>query len=296
MRIDRLVVASKNPDKIAEVEAVLRSASLVGEIVRGLDWPDVDEEAETLEGNALLKARAVAAETGLPAVADDTGLFVARPRRCAGHLRRPVRRTRRNLRRQRAVAPRPDGGSRRSCRRVPDRRRPGLAARRPGQRARRGHRGVRGSDGHHHRRTSRGERIRLRPHLRSRWPDTRRDPTCREEPDESSRSSAGCPRGGAPGSSGRLNVAAGPGRIDRPESPGQNHQARITRAESPGQNHIVGLAGFEPATPCSQSRCATKLRHSPEADWCEAPLCQLAGTKGKSSLSGKQLVTPLRHR
>ena len=77
MTIDRLVVASKNPDKIAEVEAVLRSASLVGEIVRGLDWPDVDEVAETLEGNALLKARAVAAETGLPAVADDTGLFVA---------------------------------------------------------------------------------------------------------------------------------------------------------------------------------------------------------------------------
>ena len=28
-------------------------------------------------------------------------------------------------------------------------------------------------------------------------------------------------------------------------------------------DRLVGLAGFEPATPCSQSRCATKLRHSP---------------------------------
>ena len=48
-----------------------------GEIVRGLSWPDVEETEATLEGNALLKARTVAAATGLPAVADDTGLEVA---------------------------------------------------------------------------------------------------------------------------------------------------------------------------------------------------------------------------
>ncbi len=77
MRFDRLVVASKNPDKIAEVEAILAELEVVGEIVRGLDWPDVDETEPTLEGNALLKARAVAAATGLPALADDTGLEVA---------------------------------------------------------------------------------------------------------------------------------------------------------------------------------------------------------------------------
>ena len=71
----RLVVASKNPDKIAEVEAVL--AALGGfEVVRGLAWPDVAETENTLEGNALLKARAAAAATGLAAVADDTGLEV----------------------------------------------------------------------------------------------------------------------------------------------------------------------------------------------------------------------------
>ena len=77
MKIDRLVVASKNPDKIAEVEEVLQSLGLVGEIVRGLEWPDVEETEPTLEGNALLKARAVAGATGLAALADDTGLEVA---------------------------------------------------------------------------------------------------------------------------------------------------------------------------------------------------------------------------
>jgi XTP/dITP diphosphohydrolase len=72
-----LVVASKNPDKIAEIEAVLAEAGLAIEVVRGLVWPDVDEIGATLEENALLKARAVAAATGLAALADDTGLEVA---------------------------------------------------------------------------------------------------------------------------------------------------------------------------------------------------------------------------
>lgn len=76
MTIARLVVASKNPDKIAEVEAVLVELDLVGEIIGGLDWPDVDETEPTLEGNALLKARAVAVATDSPALADDTGLEV----------------------------------------------------------------------------------------------------------------------------------------------------------------------------------------------------------------------------
>ena len=75
--IPRLVVASKNPDKIAEIEAVLVPLGLVDEIVRGLDWPDVEENGETLTDNALLKARSVVSFTGLPVVADDTGLEVA---------------------------------------------------------------------------------------------------------------------------------------------------------------------------------------------------------------------------
>ncbi len=76
MRIDRLVVASKNQDKLREIEAVLLGLGLVGEIVTGLDWPDVEETEPTLEGNALLKARSVAIATGLPSLADDTGLEV----------------------------------------------------------------------------------------------------------------------------------------------------------------------------------------------------------------------------
>ena len=72
----RVVVASKNPDKIREVEAVLARMDHPWEIVRGLDWPDVDETEPTLEGNATLKAVAVSEATGLPALADDTGLEV----------------------------------------------------------------------------------------------------------------------------------------------------------------------------------------------------------------------------
>ena len=74
--IPRLAVASKNPDKIKEIEEVLGQIGLADEIVQGLDWPDVEETGETLEENALIKARAVVQATGLPAIADDTGLEV----------------------------------------------------------------------------------------------------------------------------------------------------------------------------------------------------------------------------
>jgi XTP/dITP diphosphohydrolase len=71
-----VVVASKNSDKIREVEAVLSGLHLGIEVVRGYEWPEVDETEPTLEGNALLKARAVRSATGLAALADDTGLEV----------------------------------------------------------------------------------------------------------------------------------------------------------------------------------------------------------------------------
>ena len=74
MRVERLVVASHNPDKIAEIEAVLSETG--AEIVRDLNWPEIEENGSTLEENALLKAGAVWRATGLPALADDTGLFV----------------------------------------------------------------------------------------------------------------------------------------------------------------------------------------------------------------------------
>lgn len=74
--IPRLVVASRNPDKVAEIEEILEGTNLAEEIVRDLDWPEVEETGSTLEENALLKGRAVVEATGLPVLADDTGLEV----------------------------------------------------------------------------------------------------------------------------------------------------------------------------------------------------------------------------
>ena len=71
-----VVVASKNADKIAEVEAVLSALEPPIVVIGGHSWPYVDETENTLAGNALLKARAVVATTGHAAVADDTGLEV----------------------------------------------------------------------------------------------------------------------------------------------------------------------------------------------------------------------------
>jgi XTP/dITP diphosphohydrolase len=70
----RLVVATTNAGKLAEIAAVLgRGVELVA---RPASVGPVDEDTGTLEGNARKKAAAVAASTGEPAVADDTGLFV----------------------------------------------------------------------------------------------------------------------------------------------------------------------------------------------------------------------------
>ena len=76
MNLSRLVIASKNEHKIVEIVDVLESTGLDFELVRNAEWPDVEETEQTLEGNALLKARAVRAHTGLAVVADDTGLEV----------------------------------------------------------------------------------------------------------------------------------------------------------------------------------------------------------------------------
>ena len=76
MRLTRLVIASKNQHKIAEIMDVLAATGLAVELVDDADWPDVDETEATLEGNALLKAREVRAHTGYAVIADDTGLEV----------------------------------------------------------------------------------------------------------------------------------------------------------------------------------------------------------------------------
>jgi XTP/dITP diphosphohydrolase len=70
----QLVCASANPDKVAEISAILEG--VVDLVPRPDDVPEVVEDAGTLAGNARLKAAAICAATGLPAVSDDTGLFV----------------------------------------------------------------------------------------------------------------------------------------------------------------------------------------------------------------------------
>ncbi len=70
----RLVCASANPDKVAEIQDLLRGVAEL--LPRPNSVGDVIEDADTLLGNARLKARAICNATGMPAVADDTGLEV----------------------------------------------------------------------------------------------------------------------------------------------------------------------------------------------------------------------------
>lgn len=69
----RVVLATANPDKARELAGLLEGFHVVP---RPADLADVEETADTLEGNARLKAEAVMAATGELAVADDTGLEV----------------------------------------------------------------------------------------------------------------------------------------------------------------------------------------------------------------------------
>ncbi|MEV3872564.1 RdgB/HAM1 family non-canonical purine NTP pyrophosphatase [Streptomyces sp. NPDC049906] len=75
----RLILATRNPGKLTELREILAAADLAHELV-GADAypevPDVKETGVTFAENALLKAHALARATGLPAVADDSGLSV----------------------------------------------------------------------------------------------------------------------------------------------------------------------------------------------------------------------------
>ena len=79
--MSRLVLATHNRHKVVELRRILSEAGLGDVEVLSADdlpgLPDVAETGTTFAENALLKAHAVAAATGLPAVADDSGLCVA---------------------------------------------------------------------------------------------------------------------------------------------------------------------------------------------------------------------------
>jgi XTP/dITP diphosphohydrolase len=75
----RVVLATRNAHKLGELRAILAELDVRVELVGVTDFPDVPDVAETelsFAGNALLKAVAVAEATGLPAIADDSGICV----------------------------------------------------------------------------------------------------------------------------------------------------------------------------------------------------------------------------
>jgi len=77
--VPRLVLASRNTGKVAEMQRILADHAPDVQVLGLGDVPAYDEPVEdqpTFEGNALLKARAGVAATGLPCVADDSGLCV----------------------------------------------------------------------------------------------------------------------------------------------------------------------------------------------------------------------------
>jgi len=71
----RLVLATHNAHKVEELRRIL-GAGLDGIELLGYDGPEPGEDGATFEANALIKARAAAAHTGLPAIADDSGICV----------------------------------------------------------------------------------------------------------------------------------------------------------------------------------------------------------------------------
>ena len=69
-----MVCATANEGKVREMAALLEGLIVLEP--RPASVPEIAEVAGTLEGNARLKAHAIAAATGMPALSDDTGLFV----------------------------------------------------------------------------------------------------------------------------------------------------------------------------------------------------------------------------
>lgn len=74
---DRLVVASHNPGKVREIEALLAPYGVVAVGAGDLGLPEPEETEETFAGNARLKAEAASRASGLPALSDDSGLCVS---------------------------------------------------------------------------------------------------------------------------------------------------------------------------------------------------------------------------
>jgi XTP/dITP diphosphohydrolase len=73
---DRLVIASHNPGKVEEISALLAPFAIDAVSAGALGVAEPEETGDSFEANAALKARAAGDASGLPAIADDSGLVV----------------------------------------------------------------------------------------------------------------------------------------------------------------------------------------------------------------------------
>lgn len=72
----RLVIASHNEGKVREIRILLAPFGMAPVSAKALDLPEPDETGTTFVANAMIKARSAADLSGLPALADDSGLVV----------------------------------------------------------------------------------------------------------------------------------------------------------------------------------------------------------------------------
>jgi XTP/dITP diphosphohydrolase len=72
----RLVIATHNPGKVEEIAALLAPFAVATISAGSLGIPEPEETGDSFEANATLKARAAAEASGLPSLADDSGLVV----------------------------------------------------------------------------------------------------------------------------------------------------------------------------------------------------------------------------
>ena len=83
---EMLVIASHNPGKVAEIDALVAPYRINAIGAGALGLPEPEETETTFEGNAALKAHAAAKASGLPSLADDSGLVVPALGGHTGHL------------------------------------------------------------------------------------------------------------------------------------------------------------------------------------------------------------------
>lgn len=76
MKFDKIILATHNQGKIAEMREMLKPLGIAVHSAADLNLPDVEETGSTFEENAKLKAEQLSALSGLPCLADDSGLCV----------------------------------------------------------------------------------------------------------------------------------------------------------------------------------------------------------------------------